>query len=361
MAYKTRILKPEEYSNWDNFVAVSSRPDIHQTSSWGRFQASKGSEWKFWIIGLFLDEKLIGGTMISRRALPFGKCWLYVPKGPLLDYGVVSAEEVIKVLLGEIRLLGEKEKAVFLRLEPGLVAHGPRDFGSHAKFDWGKFGFRPAHAHYQPEHTLLVNLRPKESDILAQMKSKGRYNIKLAKKKGVKVILAGKDIEKKKAVSEFYRILKETTARDGFSGHPEKYYLNMLETLGDKYVGLYLAEYEGKIIAGIVVTFYNDLAIYYFGASAGEYRNVMAPYLLQWTAIQEAKKRGVKWYDFLGTAPLVDTNSGFSYDEKHSWAGVTGFKLKFGGEKVDFIPGSELVLDPLFYWLMRLRKLIMRH
>jgi lipid II:glycine glycyltransferase (peptidoglycan interpeptide bridge formation enzyme) len=355
-----RILKESEWGTWDKFVASCSRPNVHQLSIWGRFQASKGKDWRFWIIGLFDGEKLVGGTLILRRSLPFGKCWLYMPKGPLVDYDGTAAGELIEALLQEVKRLGKEEKAVFVRLEPGLVAHGPRDFGSHTEFDWDKLGFRTAHAHYQPEHTLIVDINLPAQDILAQMKSKGRYNIRLAEKKGVKVLLAGKDLPKEEAVHEFHSILEETTARDGFAGHPESYYLEMLNALGEDKVSLYLAQYEGKMIAGIVVTFYADLAIYYFGASTAEHRNVMAPYLLQWEAIQEAKKRGAKWYDFLGTAPLCDADSGFSYDEKHSWAGVTAFKLKFGGKKVEFRPGAELVIDTPFYWLMRLKKFLSR-
>lgn len=341
-------------------MASCSRSDIHQLSSWGEFQASKGEEWNFWIVGLFFDDKIVGGALVLRRSLPFGKSWVYIPKGPLLEYESENAAKAVRILLEEIRKLGKREKTVFLRLEPGLIQNGPQSFGVHVSFNWNSFGFRPAHAHYQPEHTLIVDLKPSEADILAQMKSKGRYNIKLAEKKGVKVLLAGVDITKDKAVTEFHHLLRETTERDGFSGHPKKYYTDMLEILGDDLVRLYLAEFEGKIIAGIVVTFYKDLAIYYFGASSSEYRNVMAPYLLQWEAMEEAKRRGVRWYDFLGTAPLVGSDAGFEYDVKHSWAGVTGFKLKFGGEKVDFYPGMELVLNRFFYWLMRARKFLLR-
>lgn len=341
-------------------MASCSRSDLHQLSSWGKFQASKGKDWRFWIFGLFLGEKIVGGALVLRRSLPFGKCWMYIPKGPLLEYGSTNSAKMVRILLEEVRRTGQREKTVFLRVEPGLIKDGPSDLGEHINFNWESFGFRPAHAHYQPEHTLIVDLKPSETDILAQMKSKGRYNVKLAEKRNVKVLLAGKDRPKDKAVAEFHRLLRETTERDGFSGHPEKYYMDMLETLGDDFVSIYLAQFEGKIIAGIVVTFYKNMAIYYFGASSSEYRNVMAPYLLQWEAMKEAKRRGIRWYDFLGTAPLVDSDSGFEYDEKHSWAGVTGFKLKFGGKKVDFYPGMELVMNRGFYWLMRIRKLLLR-
>ncbi len=357
MDYQARLLKEEEWPKWDAFVASHSLADLHQLSSWGEFQAGRGTEWRFWIIGLFREGILSGGSLVLRRKLPFGKCWLYLPKGPLLDYDEKSAENRLNVLLQELQSLGKRENAVFLRVEPGLIKHGPEGLGRQLIFDWKKTGFRPAHAHYQPEQTLVLDLRGTEKDILAQMKPKGRYNIKLAEKKGIQVLLAGTDLPLQDAVKEFYTLLSETTSRDSFSGHPANYYLEMLEKLGEDQVKLYLAQYEGKFIAGIIVTFYKNLAIYYFGASANQYRNVMAPYLLQWEAVKQAKKNGQDWYDFLGTAPLAEENGEYNYDSKHAWAGVTEFKLKFGGRKVDFFPGMEKVYQPLWYWLIRLRKM----
>jgi len=374
-----RILEKNERPDWDNFVASHSLGNIHQTSRWGEFQAARGSGWGYWIIGVFAGEKLAGGALVLRRRLPAGRSWLYIPKGPLLQSsygqenknrpdkkktgeGKIAADEQLKALLKAIRELAKAEKALFLRVEPAGVLQGPPDFGERGEPNWQNFGFKPAHAHYQPEHSLVVDLRPGQEQILAQMKPKGRYNIKVAQKKGVEVLVAGEagGPTLQEGAAEFHRLLKETTSRDGFSAHSAEYYLQMLQKLGadrkDGLARLNLARLEGKIIAAIIVTFYRDLAIYYFGASANSHRNVMAPYLLQWKAMQESKKRGMKWYDFLGTAPLMESENGFEYDQKHAWAGVTEFKLKFGGQKVDFEKGRELILNPLQYRLLQLLK-----
>jgi len=127
----------------------------------------------------------------------------------------------------------------------------------------------------------------------------------------------------------------------------------MLEELGPERCKLYLAEFEGEIIAGIIVTFFGDMAIYYFGASGNAHRNVMAPYLLQWVAMRFAKARGIKWYDFLGIAPLDENGE---VDEKHAWAGVTEFKRKFGGVTVNYLPARELVYDWPMFLALRLKK-----
>jgi len=143
-------------------------------------------------------------------------------------------------------------------------------------------------------------------------------------------------------VKRFFGLLKETTQRDGFSGHGLAYYESMLETLGDD-AEVFVADYQGKSLAAMIVTYFKNTATYYYGASSNEMRHLMAPYLLQWRAMQEAKRRGMKRYDLFGISP----------SKSHTWAKVTEFKLKFGGQTVQYAPAVEVVFDRVFYWAMR--------
>lgn len=343
-AFEVGLLADNEWSEWDRFVENHEQGSIHQTVGWGRFQASKGDGWKFWVIVARDQGKIVAGSLILRRVLPFGKCWLYAPQGPLVNYFGEAGENQMKAILKFLKDFARKEKAVYLRVEPCLTVG----------WKWKKLGFRGAHAHYQPENTLMVDLDKPVEDILAQMKPKGRYNIKLAEKKGVTVrsVDAEGDFQLLgKEIRTFSRLLAETTTRDGFAGHDERYYMNMLLILKNT-CRLYLADFGGDSIAAIIVTFFKDRAIYYFGASGSQHRNLMAPYLLQWEAMMEARNRKIKWYDLLGVAP--------EGNDKHAWAGVTEFKLKFGGERIDYFPGQEMVYKPVWFALMKARKWLSR-
>ena len=218
----------------------------------------------------------------------------------------------------------------------------------------------------------MIDLTKSEDEILQLMKQKGRYNVRLAQKRGVELKAvsskqekglrlrgrspSGSDSKRKrkkgsvsKLVGEFFELLDITTKRDEFRGHGVSYYEKMLEKLGDQ-AELIMAYYDGQPVAGGIFTFYGKTAVYYYGASSDEYRNVMAPYLVQWTAIQEAKKRGCETYDFLGVAPPFDGAQDLRDDVvDHPWAGVTSFKKKFGGEGVEFSEPFDLVLRPLVY------------
>ncbi len=359
--YRVEIAdKPEQMRQWEDFLKLRGAAggagavccgggcglncvlpvlagfnDIHQSTEWAKFQKASGKRNKSWLLLVKSPAgEIVGGALIYQQVISQKLSWLFSPRGPVGNL----ADELFWLSLNQaVEKLANAEKAVFWRVETAV----PLKEGERVWRIQKKIGFRKAHAHHQPENTLKINLKLSEAELLAQMKPKGRYNIKLAEKKGVQV----RSGESNDDVLKFYSLLQQTTQRDGFSGHDLGFYQTMIKELGKEKVQLYLAEYDGEVIAGIIVTFFGNEAIYYFGASGNQHRNLMAPYLLQWVAILEAKKGGLQWYDFLGVAPENATN-------KHAWAGVTDFKLKFGGERVDYLPATEKVYAPIWYWLI---------
>lgn len=322
---------------------------VEQTSAWAKFRESAKKE-PFWLINVEKEGKTLCRGTVAKMKLPFGKSWLYCNRGPVFDD---LSEEKLKEFVSKVKEIAFKENAVFLRIEPPFEAS--TDLGKKFLKIAKKAKFRAAHASHQPEYTLVIDLTKNEEEILAQMKQKGRYNVRLAEKKGVKIVETDltNSQEIRQNSEKFYKILQETTSRDEFKGHDEDFYRHMIEILGQQNMAqLYLAEYDGETIAGIIVSFYKDTATYYYGASSDKYRNVMAPYLLQWHAIKEAKKRGMKLYDFLGIAPPEAKN--------HPWAGVTEFKMKFGGTIKKYVKAQEYVFSHLWYWPIVLYKKLLK-
>ena len=426
------ILTKDQEQKWDEFAATHPYSSIHQTSSWAHFQSNVPSRDKFWIIALFEAQKILAGTILIKHKLPRSKfCWLYAPRGPLLTYDKPSvAQEQFAALLPKIKEIAKQEKAVFLRIDPLVIdpsaeaAQVTRTPGASPAHTPTFPNFAPSHLGFQPEDTLIIDLTKTKEEILEQMKEKGRYNIRLAERKSVKIIGADPSDPKlfDKQIEQYFEILKETTSRDKFYGHGVGFYRSMVEKLAPikhelksikhdparafskdtalirenlkkGFAKLYLAEYKPApdenhtaqseshaanqpiILAGIIVTFHKDTAIYYYGASSNAHRNLMAPYLLQWHAIMEAKKFGCTKYDFLGIAPptakrrtLRHPTSLFkpaAIDElgpaRHPWRGVTEFKRKFGGTHVRYAPAQELSFKPfthsVYRTLKRIRKI----
>ena len=201
-------------------------------------------------------------------------------------------------------------------------------------------GVRFAVDNTQPPDTVILDLTLSEEELLSRMKSKWRYNIGLAKKKGVLVRRAAADTLARD-IEIFYALYLETAARDKIAIHSRAYYESLLQKASARpLASLYIAEHEGAAIAAIITLFFNSQAVYLYGASSNAKRSLMAPYLLQWQAITDAKKSHCAAYDFYGIPP--DDNP------SHPMHGLYRFKTGFGGAVVHR-PGSiDAPLSPLY-------------
>lgn len=221
---------------------------------------------------------------------------------------------------------------LFIRIEPGTITK-ERISKYHLKKVTGRSLLS---GQKSPVVTRALDISKTEEEILAQMKPKTRYNIRLAQKKGVTV-------SRTSDADTLYNLLQKTAGRDkGYFPHDKNYYQKMAEVLGSKNLGfVFQAEFENEPLAAIFVTLYGKTAIYLHGGFDDSKKNLMAPYLCQWEAIKYAKKMGCSYYDFWGVAET---------DSPHDpWAGITRFKEGFGGERIVF-PGSyDFVLHPFWY------------
>ena len=354
------------------------RFEITQTEEWEAFQKASGRSTR--VIDLACGEK----ALFIKFNLPLGKSWL-------LGLGV-NFEKFSKEDFERLIELGKSLKATHIRCEGYSINDllNPESSSKSLNKMLGKYSTKDVSKSYLPQHTIKVDLSLSEEEILGQMKRKGRYNIQVAKKAGVVVEHftgwneQGSRTEERtgkpaaQALEEFYSVLKETGGRDGFGIHPKAYYEKMLSSLGDK-AHLYVARLSessqgveaNKVIAGMIVIYSETEAVYYYGASSNEHRNVMAPYLLQWSAMTDAKKVGKIWYDFMGVAEPqaelleqgVDANKGegtlsrgVEFNKKDPLYGVTEFKQKFGGQVFVFEKPIDVVLSAFWYRIVKLVK-----
>ena len=252
------------------------------------------------------------------------------------------------------------QNTICIRFDPALdfenleernnfVANEKKFFRQH-KDNKENFRIEKTATDIQPPDTVLLSLLESEEKILSEMKSKWRYNIRLAAKKGVEVkSYSAKEADFSKAFEEFFKLFMQTSERDGVQFHQKNYYLDLLNSSAENpnapVVKLYLATHESDVLAGIITLFCKKEAVYLYGASGNIKRNFMPAYLLQWNAICDAKKFGCPIYDFYGCPPEENKN--------HPMHGLFLFKTGFGG-KLIHRPGSfDVVLKKNWYTLYR--------
>ena len=318
-----------------------------QSEQWREFQGAVGHR------TVHLEAAGLWANVLE-HALPFvGKYW-YVPRGPVLsisketDPTLVSgngqrAGDGMRTLLAHARTA----KTGWVRIEPNDVV--TLDTIREAVSLMARVMKAPHDM--QPREVLVMDIDASPDELLKRMKPKTRYNIRLAEKKGVRVIVT----QESRYRERFCDLVAVTAARDGIVSHPRAYYLTMMERVPAEYWNLYVAEYAGQVIAANLMIFFGRYATYLHGASGDEHREVMAPYLLQWQAIQDARARGCARSDFGGVA---------SEEGKSSWQGITRFKRGFAPETPETtFPGAyDIVLAPVRYhsyrWLQRLKSML---
>jgi lipid II:glycine glycyltransferase (peptidoglycan interpeptide bridge formation enzyme) len=327
--------QPDERSAWDDLVAATPRGHLLQSWAWGELKSRFG--WR--VQRVAVDGAL---AQVLFRSLPGGLGAIaYVPKGPPVDFGDTVSFEA---LLDAIRPLARKERALCLKIEPDL-----EDDPALAE-RLSALGFRPSPQVIQPRRTILVDLTADRDELLRRMKQKTRYNVRLAARKGV-TVRAGSEVD----LDSFYALMETTARRDGFGIHTRAYYEAAHQFFVQAGHGqLLLAEYEGQLLAGLVVLGLGGsrTACYMYGASSDEHRNLMPTYLLQWEAMLWAKEQGFQEYDLWGVPDEDEATleAGFTKRYDGLW-GVYRFKRGFGGRLVRTAGAWDLIYAPLRYRL----------
>ena len=294
---------------------------VLQTRAWGQLKARLGWE----------VDGASSPLMLSRR-LPLGLRLAYVPRGPKPTAAQLEA----------LSTAARRRGAFMLKLEPDI------EESPEAAADLRALGLQPSAHTIQPRRSIVIDLAGSADDVLARMKQKTRYNIRLAEKKGVLVRLGTAT-----DLAAFNALMHETGSRDGFGVHAPEYYTAAFELFAPPgQAALALAEFEGRLLAAVMAFAVDGKAWYLYGASSDHERQRMAPYLAQWAAIEWAREQGALTYDLWGVpdADEADLEAGFETRRDGLW-GVYRFKRGWGGRLTRPIGAWDRVFNPLLYRL----------
>lgn len=253
---------------------------------------------------------------------------------------------------------------IAIRFDPDVSFSTPEDrdlfnYGMKTVSYADRLKLRKNSVDIQPPDSTLVDLTGTEEEILEKMHSKWRYNIRLSERKGVTIHrYLGNDINLSEKIDKFYELTKITNARDGNASHAKAYYADLIKSSAEEIskgrdvpvISLYIAEHEGEEIASIMTLFSHNEAIYLYGASSNNKRNLMPNHLLQWTAMKDAKAYGSKYYDMYGMPPE-------GKDENHPMHGLYMFKANFGGKNIHRTGSWDVPLKAIYHPYIAAEKL----
>jgi lipid II:glycine glycyltransferase (peptidoglycan interpeptide bridge formation enzyme) len=328
-------------NQWDAFVEAHPQASILQTTNWGALKSAFG-----WSAGRVAvggaDGEITAGALVLYRRLPLRLGTIaYVPRGPLVDW---SRPDVIRSLLAALDADARRRRAVFLKVEPPLD-----DTPEHAEC-LERLGFRHSAQTVQPPRTVLIDIGGDEDAILAAMKQKTRYNIRLSARKGVQVQQTDRS-----GLEAFNHIVQVTGERNAFGVHTPAYYAALFDHFAPSgQMALFIASYEGEALAAVMVFALGQTAWYLHGASSNKHRNLMPTYAVQWEAIRWARARGCTVYDLWGVPDADEATLEADFQKRSDglW-GVYRFKRGFGGRLARTVGAWDRVYNPLLYGVYR--------
>lgn len=355
-------------SIWNQAISTLPEPHLLQTWDWARIKAGAG--WKSiplaWAqdgtllaVGELEGRKISAAAMVLQRGLPIRSfsarlCIQYVARGPLLDW---ENEPLRHRVLDDLRSLARQSGAIFIKIDPNVLVglgvpgepgSGEDPTGQQVLKDLSERGWKFSSEQIQFRNTVWVDLQPSEDEILARMKQKTRYNVRLAERKGVKVRLGSQaDFDM------LYHMYAETSQRDGFVIREERYYQGIWKTFLENLSANpeeclpagqpLIAEVDAEAVAAVIPVRFAGKAWYLYGMSREMYREMMPNYLLQWEAMRWAKRAGCSTYDLWGAPD--------EFNQNDSMWGVYRFKEGLGGKVIRTIGAWDLPVQPLFYRL----------
>ena len=377
---------------WNNFVAASPFGDAMQCLEWGEV---KRPDWQPIPFAVETADGFTATALVLKRKLPLGRSIFYVPRGPILDW---NDREAARQIVKKLRVAARAHRAILIKIDPAVPTSTRFESGELAE-TLSELGFVPSadatsgFGGTQPRCVMKLDIAGSEDEVQARFHAKWRYNIRVAKKKGVTV----KSDCTREDIAIFHKLYATTAQRDGFTGRPLSYFEKMLDVLEPQGLAkLFLTYLNDTPLSGAICFLLPPQCWYVYGASSNEHRNVMPNHAMQWAMMQWARENACTIYDFRGVAdeakvskdakvesstrsdesaatppssllPLekgkgdqtqnVDAKAEEKSNEKSSdksadhLLGLNRFKAGFGAELVDYIGEFDLVLDPRFYWM----------
>ena len=302
-----RQLRDGERAAWDAFAAERGG-GFMQSWAWSEFKALEGYD--VLRLGLFDGTRLRGGLIAYAYPTPAEASLVSVPDGPLLDWRDARAEADLRALVDAARAWPKASRAVALRLEPRLE-DPPAFYASLPR----------SPVDLVPDETWHVPLEAEDA-MLARMKPKGRYNARLAERRGVETSSSSDPAD----VADFHFILENTARFQDFECEPRSFFVNLAAALMPHSARLHFARWRGVTLAAALTVRHGKMVTYLYGGHLPLFRSVMAGHALQWHILREAAREGYKVYDFYGYIP--PGLPGHPYDK------FSRFKEKFGGRHV---------------------------
>ncbi|MDD3304150.1 MAG: peptidoglycan bridge formation glycyltransferase FemA/FemB family protein [Clostridia bacterium] len=322
----------EDVAKYEAYISQFDGASLMQSLNWAKVKFNWMQE------GIYIEENgsiIAAITLLLQKVPHTNSYFMYAPRGPVCDLNNV---ELVKKLVKEVELLKDKYKIFLLKFDPN------EKYSQELENKYKEAGFFvlnkkvSANDLIQPLHDMVLTLDGYDAEeLMKNFAEKTRYNIRLAKRKGVEVYYS----RQKEDLGKFYELYKITTVRDNIGCRSYEYFEKMLEAYDENHLRIYIAKHEDDYLSAAIAINYGKELFYLYGASSNEKRNLMPNYLMQWEMIKWGLETECKKYNFGGVLHLDEQN------------GLYKFKIGFCKKDgiTEYIGEIDKVYDKKMYFL----------
>lgn len=312
-------------TTWEKFTLTHPEANFLASWNWGQFHLALHN--KVFFLGLFHRNSLVGTCLVVKETAKRGN-YLTVAGGPIIDW---HSSDQFQVIIDHLKSLAQQEHCLFVRIRPQIFDT------EKTRLLFSQSGLRPSPMHLTADLTLQLELTPDEAALLTQMRKNTRYSIKQADRLGIKVSIS----QDPNDIKSFYAHQLALAQKHHFVPFSYDFLHQQFKVFSqDNQAFLFHSTLNQKLLASAFVIFYNQEAVYHYGISTPENNKLPGSYSVLWAAIKEAKSKKIQRFNFWGIAPESKLN--------HRFAGVTLFKMGFGGHQVAYLPAHDLPTSILY-------------
>jgi lipid II:glycine glycyltransferase (peptidoglycan interpeptide bridge formation enzyme) len=349
----------QDRAEWEAFIAARPEADVLQSWAWGEVVEEAGKAPG--VSNREVPERLVVRDAVTIRAVAqvlvrrtsFGRSILYVPRGPIWDRAAADAAAVLDAVAAGLREVARETRGIVVKVDPRAVVTGPADDETDADMvavSLRDRGFRDAPLGLQARSTRIIDIEPDEATRIAAWSGEARNRWRRGLKEGTTTTVSrGADPE---AIDAFLGLLGPVAARAGFRTRPDPFYRSLAERFAATH-GLHLAiaRHDGRPIAGMFVIGVGGRAFYLYGASDHDApRHAYGSYSAMAAVLEALAEDGVRTLDVWGVAEPGDP------DPEPGWAGFSEFKIRFDGRPLRHPGTFDVVTDPLWFTIRRVRE-----
>ncbi|HIT37001.1 MAG TPA: peptidoglycan bridge formation glycyltransferase FemA/FemB family protein [Candidatus Onthousia faecipullorum] len=231
-----RVLEKKEYEEFVKYNPYKSH--FLQSYDWGCLVKKERGLTPYYL-GLLDNGKIVGATLLLKKSLPLGLCYLYAPRGYVLNFSDVK---ILDKFTEEVVKFAKRKKAIYVKIDPDIIwkkedykgevveveSKDKKIYKELLRLGYKHLGFTKNFETAQPRYTFRIDLNQSMDEIESHFSKTTKQRIAKSIKLKTKV-----EIGDEKDLETFYHLMMLTEERKDFVSYDINYYKTLYKLFNE--------------------------------------------------------------------------------------------------------------------------------